>query len=918
MSFARTGFSRRRWRLAEARCRLGFAALLALAFVGVGLVPASSTAGVPRVFLCRTVVDGSCSCVPDEANDTFIVHGMEPGSSPVDVDVCLRVGATVSNPAISSCDPASAAAGDEICAFQVTLAPYGDMSLSSFSASKSLLGVGGLIGAGGELAVNWVDTMDPRSAGEKIHLGSVDLTIVSSGGLTVSSGSQVVDADFSPAPLSVSTATLMVPEPSPAWSLFAGLLFLAGVAGRRRTLAASACLGLALSADAASAGLLVEKATMLDLSALAHSSGEAGDRELAAIGDVNGDGIEDLAIGIPTACSGTGAVVIAMMRVDGTVQRTFRLTGSCAPLNGTISIPLNQNSGFGDAVTSLGNLGGGTFIDRTVLAVAAPGDGRVFLIVLRPKSDGSGVTVEAELTVPLSSPAVVRAMVNMGDLDGNGVPDLALGQPDASSSNCSVSLCGIVGIAFMASDGSVVSEGKLESGVGGMPFLTSQEKFGFALALAGDASGDGVLAVGTPGYMGGAGGFLLLEVNTSGSSVSEATRFDQTSLSLPSWGFASGLGASIATIPDNASGLAAGLAVGAPKATGSAGIVGAGAIAVVVKDPVSGFSLLQAIDEVSGEIPQAYGTGVATMLGQSIALVDLAGDGLPEVFVDAAKDPGGATSGSYRASVVDDDDDGIPNLVDSCPAIRDTSGQDSDGDGVGDLCDNCPTVSNPSQADANLDGVGDSCEPVRVRLSAVGTASSPEWRVEVDCGASDVTQLQLALVPHRSANTTGWLRSLDFGGGCQPPPIPGGLPTVGCVASPDLGDTIDPGASGAFVTNANGYQPGYSTLRPDTLYVSLQGGGGSRTSSELCLSSDPTPTFLGTVTSDPAAQGEVTSLFLSLDLGFGTSPVMGSGPLALPSTGGIPVFESITVVSTGANRAAAGGGSGAGNSGGGQ
>jgi hypothetical protein len=35
---------------------------------------------------------------------------------------------------------------------------------------------------------------------------------------------------------------------------------------------------------------------------------------------------------------------------------------------------------------------------------------------------------------------------------------------------------------------------------------------------------------------------------------------------------------------------------------------------------------------------------------------------------------------------------------------------DADGDGIGDVCDNCPDVKNPLQKDKDNDGVGDACE----------------------------------------------------------------------------------------------------------------------------------------------------------------------------------------------------------------
>ena len=102
--------------------------------------------------------------------------------------------------------------------------------------------------------------------------------------------------------------------------------------------------------------------------------------------------------------------------------------------------------------------------------------------------------------------------------------------------------------------------------------------------------------------------------------------------------------------------------------------------------------------------------------------VDYNSDGSPELLL--------ATFGQaliYRLAntVVDTDQDGVPDNVDNCPYAANPAQEDLDGDGDGDLCDddddgdgildvadNCPTVSNPGQEDGDFDGIGDVCDPV--------------------------------------------------------------------------------------------------------------------------------------------------------------------------------------------------------------
>lgn len=63
------------------------------------------------------------------------------------------------------------------------------------------------------------------------------------------------------------------------------------------------------------------------------------------------------------------------------------------------------------------------------------------------------------------------------------------------------------------------------------------------------------------------------------------------------------------------------------------------------------------------------------------------------------------------ASIVDTDEDSIPDSIDNCPSVANPSQADADMDLVGDACDNCPSVSNPDQSDSNSNGVGDACTP---------------------------------------------------------------------------------------------------------------------------------------------------------------------------------------------------------------
>lgn len=79
-------------------------------------------------------------------------------------------------------------------------------------------------------------------------------------------------------------------------------------------------------------------------------------------------------------------------------------------------------------------------------------------------------------------------------------------------------------------------------------------------------------------------------------------------------------------------------------------------------------------------------------------------------------------------TLLDGDDDGIPDGEDNCPATPNPEQEDTDEDTVGDACDNCPDVDNPGQEDTDGNGTGDACEPV----SADSDAATPDKTTLLD------------------------------------------------------------------------------------------------------------------------------------------------------------------------------------------
>lgn len=218
---------------------------------------------------------------------------------------------------------------------------------------------------------------------------------------------------------------------------------------------------------------------------------------IAALGDLDGDGVPDLVVGSPNdSGSGTwrGAVWVLFMNPDGTVKNYQQISETRGGFTGT----MNDYAQFGQSVTVIGDLDGDGVPD---LAVAAPGVfgmpiGVVWILFMNP--DG---TVKAEQTITGSPFTGHRwygvSVAAIGDLDGDGVPDLAVGA--LSLTGVGFDSIGSIWIDFLNPDGTVKDRQLISSMQGGFAgSLNIDDRFGHSVASLGDIDTDGVpdIAVG--------------------------------------------------------------------------------------------------------------------------------------------------------------------------------------------------------------------------------------------------------------------------------------------------------------------------------------------------------------------------------------------------------------------------------------
>jgi len=248
---------------------------------------------------------------------------------------------------------------------------------------------------------------------------------------------------------------------------------------------------------------------------------DAGDRfgeGIAGIGDLDGDGVPDLAVGAPGDDDddgddiNQGAVWILFMDRDGLVDGYQKINID----EGGFAGELDGNDAFGSSVATIGDLDGDGVVD---LAVGAPFDddgsgenlGAVWILFL--KTDG---TVKGEYKISKRDDHLLADLDELdlfgwdvdgiGDFDGDGVPDIAVSAPNDDDGSGEDR--GAFYLLFLNPDGSVKGEKKISDSAGGFDGnLDPRDWFGNSVAALGDLDGDGVteIAAGTPGTDDGAG-----------------------------------------------------------------------------------------------------------------------------------------------------------------------------------------------------------------------------------------------------------------------------------------------------------------------------------------------------------------------------------------------------------------------------
>lgn len=260
---------------------------------------------------------------------------------------------------------------------------------------------------------------------------------------------------------------------------------------------------------------------------------------VTGIGDLDGDGILDVAVGAMQDDENgfnKGAIYILFLNSDGSVKSSQKIAQGL----GGFDVVLDNSDIFGVSVSHLGDMNGDGKIE---IAVGAEydGDGGSYhgaVYILSLNTDGSVFSYQKISSLQGGFNGVLgvwdvfgSAVESLGDLDGDGIVDIAVG---ARRDDDGGTERGAIWILFLNHDFTVKSYQKISSIAGNfLGSLSNGDYFGSAIANLGDLNGDGIIDIAAGAYRDNDGGsntgaIYILFLNADGT-VQSHQKISQTS-----------------------------------------------------------------------------------------------------------------------------------------------------------------------------------------------------------------------------------------------------------------------------------------------------------------------------------------------------------------------------------------------------
>lgn len=385
-------------------------------------------------------------------------------------------------------------------------------------------------------------------------------------------------------------------------------------------------------------------------------SDDAFGEAVANLGDINGDGTPEVAVGAPGGSGPKGTVWILSLNSDGTVDSTRQIS------DGDVGGGLDSGDDFG-RVANAGDINDDGVTD---LAVGAPFDddggtaggfsdtGAVWVLLLNADGSVSGhqkiSATAGGFDGTLEDEDYFGGHVaSIGDLDGNGVPDLAVGARGDNDGESGFVDPGAAWILFLESDGTVKSHQKISATAGNFSGTLDASEFS-AVSSIGDLDGDGVedLAVGGPSDDAGGtsrGAVWILFLNDDGTVASHQKISDVDGDFEGTLQDGDAFGAETAAPGDLNSDGTPDLLVGAWLDDDGGSDLGAqrGAVWILYLNSDGTVANHKKISDTQGGFEGSLDDG--DVLGSGLSsLGDLDGDGLPDLAVGASGDSDGASA----------------------------------------------------------------------------------------------------------------------------------------------------------------------------------------------------------------------------------------------------------------------------------
>jgi FG-GAP repeat protein/VCBS repeat protein len=258
------------------------------------------------------------------------------------------------------------------------------------------------------------------------------------------------------------------------------------------------------------------------ISALAGEQPFEGERgfgsALATVGDLDDDGIPELAVGAPSSDSGQGSIRILFLAADGSLRGSQRIGEGLGGFQGNLS----AGDSFGSSLAALADIDGDGAPELAVGMPSPSSYGSLLVLSLEPSGTVRAQRRIGRLTGGFDGEILREdfgaSVAAIGDVDGDGIGDLAVGAPGSDDGGTDR---GAVWILFLALDGTVDTHQKISRTSGDFVPADVPLRFGASVAPLGDLDDDGTpdIAVGAP-ETAGRGSFYILFLDPDGTCKS--------------------------------------------------------------------------------------------------------------------------------------------------------------------------------------------------------------------------------------------------------------------------------------------------------------------------------------------------------------------------------------------------------------